>query len=157
MYWIIIFIISLACLSDWERKKLIIFAVTNKPILDQRCTCSYILIVMKSTVLVFVIISGFYSKGWMVEGLFENRQVNSRFKIINFNLTNRGYYMVAGRYEISLRIRSAHSWNIFQLENIILASPNGHVMFSLLHKHWWKSKNISLSLQKAQFFCPYSF
>lgn len=89
---------------------MIIFAVTNKPILDQRCTCSYILIVMKSTVLVFIIIgSGFYSKGWMVEGLFENRQVNSRFKIINFNLTNRGYYMVAGRNEISLRIRSAHS------------------------------------------------
>ena len=44
---------------------------------------------------------------------------------------NRGYYMAARRYEISLRVLK----NIFQHENRNFVSPSGHVMFYLLYKH----------------------
>ena len=60
---------------------------------------------------------------------------------------NRGYYMAARRYKISLRVlnnislvRCAHSWNIFQHEKRNFVSPRGHVMFYLLYKHQWNTK-----------------
>ena len=52
---------------------------------------------------------------------------------------NRGYFLAARRYEISLRVLK----NIFEHEKINLVSSSGHVMFYLLNKHHQKCQTIS--------------
>ena len=59
---------------------------------------------------------------------------------------NRGYYMAAQRYEISLRVlknisrlSAANKWNI-QHKKRNFVSPSDHVMLYLLYKHQWTTK-----------------
>ena len=66
---------------------------------------------------------------------------------IGVYIINRGYYMAARRYEISLRVlknisrvSAANEWNIFQHSKRNFVSPSGHVMFYLLYKHQWNAK-----------------
>ena len=47
------------------------------------------------------------------------------------NRKDRGYYMTARRYEISLRVLKKY----FQHSKRNFVSPSGHVMFYLLYKH----------------------
>ena len=64
---------------------------------------------------------------------------------------HRGYYMVAWRYKISLRVlknisRVALTREIFfQNEKRTFVSPRGHVMFYLLCKHQWNTKPFHLN------------
>ena len=54
---------------------------------------------------------------------------------------NRGYYLAARRYEISLRVLKTLTREIFfQHEKRNFVSPSGHVMFYLLYKHQWNAK-----------------
>ena len=65
-------------------------------------------------------------------------------------IINRGYYMAARRYEISLRKRVKYS----QHEKRNFVSPSGHVMFYLLYKYQWNTKPFhwnSFFLRKARF------
>ena len=66
---------------------------------------------------------------------------------VNVLETDRGYYMVAQRYEISLRVlknisrvSAVNKWNIFQHEKRTFVSPSSHVIFYLLYKHQWITK-----------------
>ena len=52
---------------------------------------------------------------------------------------NRGYFLAARRYEISLRVLK----NIFEHEKINLVSSSDHVIFYLLNKHHQKCQTIS--------------
>ena len=74
------------------------------------------------------------------------------FKIVCFTYVHiyieRGYYMAARRYEISLRlltyilrVSADNERNIFfQHEKRNFVSPSEHVKFYLLYKHQWNTK-----------------
>ena len=85
---------------------------------------------------------------------------------IGIYIINRGYYMAARRYEISLRVltnisrvSAANEWNIFQHEKRNFVSPSGHVMFYLLYKHQWNAKPFNfniLLLRRRDVSCSHS-
>ena len=60
--------------------------------------------------------------------------------VINPRQINRGYYMAARRYEISLRVLKNMNF-FFQHDKRNFVSPSGHVMFYLLYKHKWTIPN----------------
>ena len=65
-----------------------------------------------------------------------------RSSALNESLKQRGYYMAARRYEISLRVLKNIALTreiFFQHEERNFVSPSGHVMFSLLYKHQWNT------------------
>ena len=65
---------------------------------------------------------------------------------------NRGYFLAARRYEISLRVLK----NIFEHEKINLVSSSGHVMFYLLYKHQAEMPNhfISIFYERRELLLP---
>ena len=64
-----------------------------------------------------------------------------------FVIINRGFYMAARRYEISLpvlkniwQVSAANEWIVFQHEKRNFVCPSGHVVFYVSYKHHWNTK-----------------
>ena len=85
---------------------------------------------------------------WERQGIYWEGLNTRQWHIVMLIQRNRGYYMAAWRYEISLRVK------YFQHEKRNFVSPSGHVMFYLLYKHQWNTKSFlwnSFFLRKARF------
>ena len=93
-----------------------------------------------------VMLLGIHSTWWHFSwnhiGLHSSLRSTTRFTVEQSASINRGCYMAAQRYEISLRVlkniswvSAANEWNIFQQEKRNFTSPSGHVMFYLFCKH----------------------